>query len=145
MVGPDKGLLEQTKQLVQELGVEDKVIFEGRMPNDQLYKFYQTHAAYLNTTAYESFGVAVLEAAACGIPIVSTRVGEIPYMWGEGKEILMTEADSEAMVKEVKKIFDSSVLSEKLSANARKKAEGFDWKVIKNRWIKLLEEGKNDL
>lgn len=139
MIGPDKGSLNKIKQLVKKLGIENKVIFEGRVPNEKLYEYFQSYAVYLNTTAYESFGVAVLEAAACGIPIVSTRVGEIPYLWKEGDEILMSSENAIVMSAEVAKIFDSPELAEKLSKNARKKAEGFDWTgSVKKQWLDLL-------
>lgn len=140
MIGPDKGLQEQTKKLAQKLGIDNQVTFIGRVSNEKLYQYYQSHTVYLNTTAYESFGVAVLEAAACGIPIVSTKVGEIPYIWHEDEEILMSEAYADVMAERVIKIFSSSEVAEKLSKNAHEKAESFDWKHIKNKWINLIGE-----
>jgi glycosyltransferase involved in cell wall biosynthesis len=143
MIGPDKGMLQQIKDMVKELDLEEYIEFKGKVSNEQLYKYYQTHTVYLNTTEYESFGVAVLEAASCGIPIVSTRVGEIPYMWEEGKEMLMSDLDEKYMAQEVIKIFDSSKLADELSNNARKKAESFDWLSIRPKWINLFDKGQN--
>lgn len=142
MVGPDKGLQENMEHLVKKLGIEKHVKFEGRVPNEKLLNYYQSHKVYLNTTAYESFGVAVLEAAACGIPIVSTKVGEIPHMWKENEEILMSEGNANAMTEKVIKVFDSSELAERLSKKARQKAEGYDWKHVKEEWLKILKVEK---
>jgi len=142
MIGPDKGLLEDTEELVKKLGIADKIVMKGRVPNEALYKYYQSHSVYLNTTAYESFGVAVLEAAACGIPVVSTRVGEIPYIWKEGEEMFMCEAEAVQMAEKVVEIFESSELANKFSLNAQKKAESFEWAVIKLKWINLLKGEK---
>jgi len=139
MVGPDKGSLPETVKLVKELDLADKILFVGQVSNEELYKYYQSHSIYLNTTAYESFGVAVLEAAACGIPIVSTKVGEIPYIWEEEKEILLCDANAIIMAEKVTEIFASSELAKKMSLNARKKAESFDWKNVKKQWIALLK------
>lgn len=139
MVGPDKGIQENIEHLVKKLGIEDHVNFEGLVPNEKLLNYYQSHAVYLNTTAYESFGVAVLEAAACGIPIVSTKVGEIPYMWKKDEEILMVDMDdAEMMAEEVGRIFDSDELSKQLSKNACTKAHQYDWDTIKSKWNALL-------
>jgi L-malate glycosyltransferase len=138
MIGPDKGVLNQTKQLVHELGIESKVTFEGNIANEQLFRYFQSCSVYLNTTEYESFGVAVLEAAACGIPIVSTRIGEIPYIWKENKEMLMTELNSDDMTEKVSYIFNTPKMCENFSINARKKAVTFEWSKIKLLWVETI-------
>ena len=143
MVGPDKGTLDKTKELVKKYHLEKKITFTDKVPNEELLEYYNSHSVYLNTTAYESFGVAVLEAAACGIPIVSTKVGEIPFLWEEDKEIMMCDAHDEDMAKKVNIIIESKEKAEKLSNSARKKAEMFDWEnFVKQKWIKLLEDSK---
>jgi len=138
MIGPDKGFQKQTEELISNLRLEKYISIIGKVPNEKLYKYYQTHQVYLNTTIYESFGSAVLEAASCGIPIISTKVGEIPYIWVENKEILMCKSDVSEMAKKVSMIFDSKELEDNLSKNARKKSEEFDWKSIRLKWEKLL-------
>lgn len=141
MIGPDKGELIKIKKLTQELNLADKVTFTGAIPNKQLYTYYQTHHVYLNTTSFESFGVAVLEAAACGIPIVSNRVGEIPYIWTDQENIVMVEDnDIEQYVEQISLLFNDSHKVHEMSVMARRKAEEFDWKLIKHFWIKALSE-----
>jgi SAM-dependent methyltransferase len=74
MIGPDKGILNEILLMIKELGLESNIKIIGPISNQELFKYYQSHSVYLNTTSYESFGVALVEAAACGIPIVSTNV-----------------------------------------------------------------------
>jgi glycosyltransferase involved in cell wall biosynthesis len=69
----------------------EKITFTGPINNTELPAYYSSHSVFLNTTSYESFGMAVLEAAACGIPTVSTPVGEIPLLWKAGEEIMLTD------------------------------------------------------
>lgn len=139
MVGPDKGLKSFCKKLVKEKKLENFITMSGPVKNEELFRYLHAHAVFINTTLYESFGVAVLEAAATGIPIVSTAVGEIPLLWQDGKDIeLVTENTPEAFTQKVSQIFDSKQLREHLSKNARKKAEQFDWEIIKERWLELL-------
>lgn len=141
MIGPDKGLLAKTKKLVSDLGLDSAVIITGPVPNEQLYKYYHSHEVFLNTTSYESFGVAVLEAAACGIPVVSTKVGELPYIWKHEKDILFAEEmDPINFADKIKLLFGSIELKDILSKNARLKAENFAWDKIKHSWINLLTE-----
>ncbi len=141
MVGPDKGLLQETVLLATSLGVRDELYITGPVVNEELYRYYQTHQVFLNTTSYESFGVAVVEAAACGIPIVSTNVGEIPFIWEHENNILLVNRyEAEEFVQSTIRLFTDRELSDKLSRNGRKKAELFNWENIKPSWVKILSE-----
>ena len=109
--------------------------FVGGVPNNELSNYFHDHDVFLNTTYYESFGMAVMEAAASGIPIVSTSVGEIPFLWKNKEQILLAEEITpESFVLEIKKIFKSNELSQFLSKNARKNAERYDWGIIRKKW-----------
>lgn len=142
MIGPDKGLLGEIQGMIRELNLESSVNITGPVQNEKLFRYYQTHAVFLNTTQFESFGVAVLEAAACGVPIVSSRVGEIPFLYAHEKEILTVDGfEPSIYAKEIVKIFESTPLTplaENLSRNARRVAEGFAWEKIKDKWIRKL-------
>lgn len=139
MIGPDRGLLNNCKNLAKELGVSNDVFFVGSVPNNELYTYYQTHAVYLNTTSYESFGVAVIEAASCGIPIVSNNVGEISYLWEDKKNILMVDNNSiDSYVSCVSLLFEDHSKAKNISELAREKALSFDWHMIKPTWLKIL-------
>jgi glycosyltransferase involved in cell wall biosynthesis len=139
MIGPDKGIKKDMMELVDKLGIKTSVEFVGSVSNDELYKFYQSHKVFLNTTSYESFGVAVLEAASCGIPIVSNTIGEIPYLWENEKDILLVNDNNlNEYLNHIINIFENDSLSNKISKNARQKAERFDWEMLKNTWLKIL-------
>jgi len=139
MIGPDKGSLKSSENLIKRLNLKKYISILGKVPNQNLYQYFHSHAVYLNTTKYESFGLAVLEAASCGIPIVSTRVGEIVYIWKENEEVMMADSNETEFVEKVSLIFDSFDLSDKLSENAYKKAETFDRIRIKAKWVNLFE------
>ncbi len=139
MVGPDKGELHRVKDLIKALHLEEAVEVTGPVPNESLHEYYHSHSVFLNTTSYESFGVAVMEAAACGIPIVSTKVGEIPYLWNNGVDILLADIpDAEIFAQLTVRILSDRSLAQSLSVNARKRSENFDWELIKQKWLDLL-------
>lgn len=146
MIGPNLGLLNESKELAKQLGIEKNINFLGGVPNKELYKFFHSHDIYLNTTSYESFGMAVLEAASCGIPIVSTAVGELPMLWKDKVNILFSEeVSAKAFVKPVCNLIESKDLSSRMILNARKKAENFDWEIIKQQWLVLFSNnGRNN-
>jgi glycosyltransferase involved in cell wall biosynthesis len=141
MVGPDKGLLKDVQDFTIKSKVDHHITFTGGVANDTLYKYYQTHAVYLNTTSYESFGVALVEAALCGIPMVSNHVGEVPLLWEDKNNILLVDNNNiDEYVKHIVSLFENNTFANSISMSARKNAEKFDWNLIKKSWISILKD-----
>lgn len=141
MVGPDLGLLPSIKNLVNNINLSNSISFEGSINNEDLYKYYSSHSVFINTTSYESFGMAVLEAASCGIPIVSSPIGEIPLLWESEHEMLITkDMSAEAFGDGILRIINDKVLAQNLSKNARVKSEQFSIEKILPQWITLIED-----
>jgi len=133
--------MRQVLLLIKRLNLTNSIDIIGPVDNSKLFKYYQTHNIYLNTTSYESYGVAVMEAASCGIPIVSTSVGELPYLWCSGTNIILIDnLDEIKMAAAVNSLLSSNELCDKLSKNARLIAENYDWDSVKNKWMKLLND-----
>jgi glycosyltransferase involved in cell wall biosynthesis len=139
MVGPDQGELNRMQKLIKELSVENHINIIGPQANHELFKYYTSNTIFLTTTSYESFGVAMVEAANCGIPMVATNVGEIPYMWENGKEILIADINSLAEFNQhVKTLLADNQMAQQLSINAHEKAKEFTWPSVKLKWERLL-------
>lgn len=143
MVGPDKkdGSREKMEQTAASLGVTDSLNWIGPVPKSEVPRVLNQGDIFLNTTRYESFGVSVMEAAACGLPIVTTNAGELPYLWQDETDALFAPVgDASAMANAVRCLLRSPELTEKLSRNARIKAEQYDWSVILPQWERLFTE-----
>lgn len=139
MVGPDKGSREETMNLILQLGLSESIKFTGKIPNEQLFEYYHSHDVYLNTTSLESFGVAVLEAASCGTPIVSTSVGEIPIMWEDGEDILLGgDKNEQELAEKVCLLFCNKALYEKIREKAREKTAQYTWEHVGELWKDVL-------
>jgi glycosyltransferase involved in cell wall biosynthesis len=143
MYGPDKedGSLERVRTEVGRLKLEAQVRMPGAVPKIGIPKALNSGDIFLNTTNYESFGVSVMEAAACGLCVVSTNVGELPLLWKDGHDaILVQRDDSKPMAAAVRRILLEPRLAEHLSHNARAKSKQFDWSVILPQWEQVLIE-----
>lgn len=141
MIGPDKkdGTLREVKRLASELEVTSKVRIVGAIPKADVPRLLAQADIFLNTTRYESFGVGVMEAAASGLCIVTTRVGELPCLWeDEVDALLVTSDDPIEMAQAVCRILTEPDLSERLSLYARRKAERYDWSIILPQWEAIL-------
>lgn len=140
MVGPDLGKLNFCQNLIKSLQLTDQITITGPIDNNLLNTFYSSHTIYLSTTTYESFGVALVEAACSGIPIITSKVGEIPLNWVHNEELVMYEDNNlQDLVSKMKSLIDDADFQIKLSLKARKKAEIFDWAHIQDAWHQLLK------
>lgn len=142
MIGPDKGdgSYQACIDLAKEKGISQKIHFTGPVDKQTVPSWLIKGDIFLNTTRYESFGVSVLEAAACGLPIVTTNVGELPYLWEHEQDALLVPPDdASAMAAAVCRLLTEPGLAEKLSQNARNKAQSFDWSLILPQWELLFQ------
>ncbi|RIK26941.1 MAG: glycosyl transferase family 1 [Chloroflexi bacterium] len=143
MVGPDKGdgAFQEFQRFVTDHGLGAHVTCVGGVPKVEVPVWLQRGDIFLNTTTAESFGVSVMEAAAMGLCIVTTSVGELSYLWQDGVDALLVPPnDPDAMAAAVRRILTEPELAERLSRNARRKAEQFDWETILPQWERLLTE-----
>lgn len=146
LIGPDKkdGSMERTIRLIEDFKLVQKVFITGPIPKLEIPAELNKGGIFLNTTRFESFGVSVMEAAACGLPIVSTNVGELSYLWRNGEDaILVPSDDPKAMGEAVLRILSEPDLSGKLSASGKKRAEQFDWQIILPMWDRLFQQVLN--
>jgi D-inositol-3-phosphate glycosyltransferase len=72
------------KSLSEDLGIQESVVFPGRIPQERLPAYYSAADLLVVPSSYESFGLVALEALACGTPVVATRVGAMPGILREG-------------------------------------------------------------
>ena len=141
MVGPDlgDGSLEEVKQLIRQKGIEKRVEIPGQIPKSDVNKWLNKGDILLNTPFVDNTPVSVIEAMACGLCVVSTDVGGMPYLMDNDVDGLLVAPDQvEAMTNAVCRILLEPELSEKLSYNARTKIEKFNWSNILPIWEELL-------
>ena len=143
MVGPDKGdgSKQKMQALAERLEVGNRISLPGRVPKSDVPGWLNRADIFLNTTYIDNTPVSVMEAMACGLCIVSTNVGGIPYLLDQGRDALLVPPDdAEAMANAVRRILTEPGLAEWLSRNARRKAEQFDWGNVLPKWKELFIE-----
>lgn len=141
MAGPDKGdgSLQRTRHLARELNVADRVNFLGVVTKKDVPDILNKADLFINTTNFDNTPVSVIEAMACGLCIVSTNVGGMPYLLqNESEGLLVQRDDSLSMADAIRRLLNDSGLAQRLSRQARLKAQQFDWSVILPIWECLL-------
>lgn len=143
MMGPDRGdgSFQATKKSAVKLGVADRLTYTGPVAKEEVPHLLHQGDIFLNTPRVDNTPVSVLEAMASGLCIVSTNVGGIPYLLEDECDALLVPAgDDVAMAKAIRRFLTEDGLAERLSRNARRKVEQFDWATILPKWERLLAD-----
>ncbi len=120
--GPDR---ETAERLADELGVGEQVQFVGS--DLDVETVLPQLDLFLLPSEQESFGLAALEAMACGVPVIATAVGGLPELVEEGKSgYLFPLRDVDAMAACAVELLSDPALLAKLKTGARARAEQFD-------------------
>jgi glycosyltransferase involved in cell wall biosynthesis len=107
-------------------GTTDRAEGLGRVSDDELLGLYRGAAAYIDPTLYEGFGYGVLEAMACGAPVVASGVTSIPEVVGEAA-LLCDPHDVEAFAAAVRRVLEEPKLAARLRAAGLERARSFSW------------------
>ena len=89
--------LEAMKQKALDLELTDCVRFTGLLQGQALVDEWATGDCFVLPSRYETGGIVLLEAMACGIPVVATRVGALPEIVNESNGILVPSGDTKAL------------------------------------------------
>lgn len=124
------------RALAVELGISERVDFRGFVPNSELPRRIAGADALLHPTESESFGQVLGEAAALGIPVVTSRVGAVPEIVEHGRTgLLCPVGDVEAFALALRQLAASPELRARLGAAARTRAEErWRWSAIVTRF-----------
>ncbi|MFH0830736.1 MAG: glycosyltransferase family 4 protein [Parcubacteria group bacterium] len=143
LVGSGSRTKEQSyNNLAASLGVSQRVRFLGTVPNEQLPRYYQAADLLVHASRSESLGIVILEALACGVPVVAANVGGIPEAVISGFNGLLYEdaRDDVALAAAVKSLLADPQQRARFAQNGRQLVTArFDWKFILPRYIALIE------
>ena len=115
----DAGTTARIRALVRELDLEDRVSLAGDMDASQLAIEYDCADVFVLPTLYEGYGMAVAEALARGLPVISTATGAIAELVGERAGIVVPPGDVRAFSAALSRVFEDAGLRMQLAAGAR--------------------------
>ncbi|MGK7889662.1 MAG: glycosyltransferase family 4 protein [Leptolyngbyaceae cyanobacterium] len=107
LVAGDGELKEALQDEVQQLGVTQQVTLLGPLPQEELVELHQVASACVLTSAYEGLPIVVLEALACGTPVVTTDCGETPHLLSEGSGIVCSSRQPEAIASSWQRVLNN--------------------------------------
>jgi N-acetyl-alpha-D-glucosaminyl L-malate synthase BshA len=115
--GPER---KEAETLAARLGVSDQVEFVGKQPQSQIRDYLSVADLLLLPSQSESFGLVALEAMACRVPVIATRVGGVPEVVEDGGSGYLFEVgDVDAMAEAAMRIISDDREHERLSHRGR--------------------------
>jgi len=138
---PEALEMERLRILARELGVQDRVTFQGAVPHSLLPTYYSAADLVVVPSLYESFGLVALEAMACGAPVVASRVGGLQWTVQDGRSgFLVRRRDPRLFAAAMRLVLEDEALRTSLSREAVQVASGFSWASAAERTLQLYGE-----
>ncbi len=131
------------KSLIKKLGLEDSVKFLGAVPKEDLVAIYNLADVFVFPSFYEGFGLPVLEAMACGTPVVTSNTSSLPEVAGEAA-FLVDPHDVDAIARAITKVLHFHTLEygkyEELVQKGLERAKKFTWQKTAEETLKVYED-----
>jgi len=132
--------VDRLRALAESLGVSDRVSFVGPQPHHRLPLFYNASDVVTVCSHSESFGLAALEAHACGVPVVASPVGGLSHIVRDGRSgFLVAERDPAIFAARLKTLLSDRDLHARFSAEAIDAASGFSWSRTASEFVELYD------
>lgn len=117
-----------------------RVIPLGYVPNEDLAGLYSGATALIYPSLYEGFGLPILEAMACGCPVICSRAASIPEVAGDAAVYLDDPKDWEGLGKLLQQVASDKPLRERLSHKGLARAALFSWEKTARQTLNVFEK-----
>jgi glycosyltransferase involved in cell wall biosynthesis len=140
--GPDE---ERLRQLSARLGLADAVRFHGYLPREQIVDLLYRSQLFLNPSPKEGWGLTVIEANACGVPVVASRRPGLVDSVREGETGLLAEyGNPEEFAFRALELLEDPPLWRSFSENAVRWARSFQWQDCASRSLEVMERAARE-
>jgi glycosyltransferase involved in cell wall biosynthesis len=132
------------EEKARSMGLGDVVSFVGTLDRAEIVDAYRTAAAVVLPTHYDSFPTVLAEAMACGRPVVSTTVGDVPVLVTNNVNgLLVPPGDIRQLASAVERVLSDEALASELGAAARERVvTGLSWKTQAERTAAEFEKAR---
>ena len=140
IVGRDYGNTgKMLRQQAHRLGVTENTIFTGPVPHEAVAGVYRNADVFVLPSAFESFGLPVLEAMASGTPVIASNGTAIPEIVGDAG-LTVDPADVEGLADSLHSVITDRRLRDSLVRRGYERARSFTWERAARDTVKVLED-----
>jgi glycosyltransferase involved in cell wall biosynthesis len=126
LVGHKGWMFDELFRTIANLDLAQRVIFTGYVPEEELPLVYNAADLFVYPSLYEGFGLPILEAMACGVPVITSNLSSMPEVAGDAG-ILVDPNDVNALADAMTRVLTDRVLRATLAAKGLARARSFSW------------------
>lgn len=131
--------LKKVNELIQKYDIEKNILRMGKVESEDLVGIYNLAKVYVQPSLYEGFGIPILEAMACGVPVVSSNRSSLPEVGGDAVVYFNSESKSD-LVSNLTDVLLNPNLQKKLSDKGTKRSKLFSWEKTASQVKNIYEE-----
>src|SRR6266566_7955976 len=139
LAGGKGWLYEETQQLVEELKLEKKVRFLGRVSDLELITLYSLADVFAFPSFVEGFGIPPLEAMACGAPVITSNTSSLPEVAGD-VALLVDPHDVKALGHAITRLLEDEQLREELRQKGYQRARQYTWSASASKMLSVYQK-----
>ena len=125
------------RQIIKELKIEKEVVMLEYLAHDEMSIVYNAAALFVYPSSYEGFGMPVLEAMACGTPLIALNNTSFPEFAG-GVVHLLKDAQVKTLKEGIRNVLDNKAWQAQMAKDGPLRAAGYDWKIIARKYLDLM-------
>lgn len=143
LAGRPGNIFNEAKALVKTLGIDEDVLFLGWTSDEDLQLLYSAADVFVFPSLYEGFGMPVLEAMACGVPVITSNTSCLPEIAGDAA-LLVNPEDIESITNSMIRVHKDKVLYQELVERGFKQVKKYSWeKTAKDTIVPMEKLGMN--
>ncbi len=128
----------EVQQAVNNLGLQNDVIFPGMVPEKELIQLYNSALFYVFPSYYEGFGLPPLESMKCGTPVAASNSSCIPEICGKDNAIFFDPANPVDIAEKIYKLYKDADLQAALVQKGLSHAAKFSWKTAAEKTFEII-------
>jgi glycosyltransferase involved in cell wall biosynthesis len=125
--------------LVNELRLNEQVRFLGAVASEDLVGLYQAARVFVLPSLYEGFGIPIVEAMACGTPVIVSNVSSLPEVAGDAG-LLFNPHEPRELAAALRRVFEDDALHAELQAKSLRRAQMFSWQRAAEETLQVYQK-----
>ncbi|MCS7231963.1 MAG: glycosyltransferase family 1 protein [Elusimicrobiota bacterium] len=138
IVGSKTKFSEMLMKYIVEKNLKKRIVLTGYVPINDLVLLYNGASLFVYPSLYEGFGLPVIEAMSCGVPVVTSNTSALPEVVGDAG-IMVNPLNSEELQSAIIKVLTDNVLHRNLRKKGLERAKMFSWEKTAKETLKVYK------
>ncbi|MCI0495119.1 glycosyltransferase family 4 protein [candidate division KSB1 bacterium] len=139
VIGKKYGSYSEPEQTIEQLKLNEDVIFKGYVPDEELPLYYQSAEALVFASLYEGFGIPILEAMSCETPVITSNVSSLPEVAADAA-LCVNPVASSAIAEALERLVLQPELKADLITKGLKRAKMYSWERTAEQTLAVYQE-----